>query len=82
MQTKPKNDESWPEVLKAFRSRRGLTQKAAAELLGVPIITYRKWEQGRANPIFRSPEAAKEILCSLDATAFSVEPDATKPPSQ
>ena len=28
----------------------GMTQKAFAELYGIPLSTLRKWEQGEANP--------------------------------
>lgn len=31
-------------ALKSIRERRGLTQKKVAELVGVPISTYRNWE--------------------------------------
>jgi putative transcriptional regulator len=33
--------------LKALRKSKGLEQTDAAELLCVPVATYRNWEQGR-----------------------------------
>ena len=32
------------------RTKMGLTQKQAAEQLGVPLGTYRQWERGRQPP--------------------------------
>jgi transcriptional regulator with XRE-family HTH domain len=34
-------------ALRDDRARAGLSQPRAAELLGVPVWTYRSWEQGR-----------------------------------
>lgn len=39
-----------PSALKRWRSRLGLTQAGAAEALGVPLGTYRDWEQGANDP--------------------------------
>jgi DNA-binding transcriptional regulator YiaG len=36
-----------PDELKAWRKRLGLTQKKAAEALGVNLATLAKWETGR-----------------------------------
>lgn len=38
------------ELLRAWRAARELTQASAAERLGIPVGTYRDWEQGRAPP--------------------------------
>jgi transcriptional regulator with XRE-family HTH domain len=57
-----KKTENWPEVLKAWRERRGITQKEAADRLGVAMRTYQGWEGGEQNPIFKSPSQAVEIL--------------------
>ena len=35
--------------LKTERKRRGLTQSAAASIIGAPLPTWRAWEQGRRN---------------------------------
>jgi DNA-binding transcriptional regulator YiaG len=40
-------EESWPKKLKAARQNRGQRQKEAADCCGVPLDTYRKWEEGR-----------------------------------
>ena len=39
-----------PKLLKAWRKKKGCTQIEAAALLGVPVGTYRDWEQGRFEP--------------------------------
>ncbi|MEI7532872.1 MAG: helix-turn-helix transcriptional regulator [Verrucomicrobiae bacterium] len=59
---KKKKVESWPVVLKDWRARRGITQKEAAERLGVAMRTYQGWEGGEKKPIFPSPGAAEEIF--------------------
>lgn len=58
----PKQPESWPEVLKAWRKRRGLTQREASEFFGVTIRSYNRWENGTSRPIFGVPKHAREIL--------------------
>ena len=60
--SKKKKVESWPVVLKDWRARRGITQKEAAERLGVDIRTFQRWEGGEVSPIFKSPGAAEEIF--------------------
>lgn len=62
MSAKRNNADSWPEVLKAWRARRGFTQKQAAEFLGVSLPTIRKWEQGASKPTFLAPSIAREIV--------------------
>lgn len=37
-------------MLKELREKAKLTQKAAAELLGVPFRTYQDWEYGKRTP--------------------------------
>lgn len=37
----------WPPTLKALRTHYDLEQTEAAERLGVPVATWRNWEQGR-----------------------------------
>lgn len=64
----PKTSGNWPEVLKAWRARRGLTQREAAELLGVPLSTFRRWEQGVSRPVFDSPSAVIEIVTNRHQT--------------
>ncbi len=62
MPKKTREIESWPEVLKAWRARRNITQKEAADRLGVPLSTYRRWEQATSRPIFPTPEAAADVF--------------------
>jgi transcriptional regulator with XRE-family HTH domain len=57
-----KKTENWPEVLKAWRERRGITQKEAAERFSVDIRTYQRWVGGEVAPIFKEPNFAKEIF--------------------
>ena len=58
---KPKKPTAtdWPAVLKAWRSRRGLTQKQAAELIGVALRTYEDWERGVNKPTLIPTHVAK-----------------------
>lgn len=39
-----------PLLLPAWRAAMGLTQPAAGALLGVPTVTWSRWEQGAATP--------------------------------
>ncbi len=39
-----------PENLKAWRTRLTLGEAGMAAYLGVPVTTYRKWENGTRNP--------------------------------
>jgi len=50
-----------------IRHRIGATQAVFAEMLGVPLATYRNWEQGRKPP----DPAARSLL-----TIFEREPEA------
>jgi DNA-binding XRE family transcriptional regulator len=45
-------------VLRTWRARHGLSQRAAARALDVPRETYRKWEAGAQHP---SPEGPLRI---------------------
>jgi transcriptional regulator with XRE-family HTH domain len=38
--------------LKAWRTERKLTQRELAGLLGMPLKTYQRWEQGSATPAY------------------------------
>ena len=51
----------------AIRRRISATQQAFADVLGVPLATYRNWEQGRKDP----DPAARSLL-----TIFDREPEA------
>ena len=51
----------------AIRRRIGATQQVFADVLGVPLATYRNWEQGRKDP----DPAARSLL-----TIFDREPEA------
>lgn len=37
-------------VIRELRDAAGMTQKAFAEMYGIPLSTLRKWEQGEASP--------------------------------
>ncbi|MDR2426559.1 MAG: helix-turn-helix domain-containing protein [Endomicrobium sp.] len=37
-------------LLRNYRIKKGLSQKKAAELIGVSDITYNRWEQNKAQP--------------------------------
>ena len=46
--------------LKKIRIRAGLTQKDMAEIIGVPMNTYKSWEYGTALPNFENREKVQE----------------------
>lgn len=56
-----------PETLKAWRARLSLGEAGMAAYLGVPVTTYRKWENGT-----RKPDAAPlrlfEVLQRIEQT--------------
>lgn len=41
---------TFPQTLKRWRRRRGLSQSQAAPVLGVPLKTLQNWEHGRNTP--------------------------------
>lgn len=45
-------------MLKVARTRLGLSQEAAAKMLGLPVATLRNWEQRRTMP----DDAAKTLI--------------------
>lgn len=53
-------------TLKAARVNRGLTQKQAAELLGISSVTLIKWEHGVTMPRQKSIEA----ICRLYGVSY------------
>jgi transcriptional regulator with XRE-family HTH domain len=52
----------WPGVLKAWRTKRGFTQKQAAKFLGVALKTYEHWERAIARPTILSVGRLESIL--------------------
>jgi transcriptional regulator with XRE-family HTH domain len=60
---KKQEGPTWPEVLKAWRARRGITQKQAAEELGVGMRTYQKWENGERKTSHLPPDNIFKLLC-------------------
>ena len=48
-----------PDVA-AIRSKTGLSQPAFAKSIGVPLVTLKKWEQGR-----RRPEGSARLILAL-----------------
>src|SRR5262249_461492 len=54
------------DKLHAARRRLGLTQTAFAKLLGVDLVTLRKWEQCRARPNKRSPKIINRVVAQID----------------
>lgn len=63
-------DNSYKEMfknrLKELREEKGLSQKAVAQNLEIPVSTYANWEQGRREP---SIEDIYKILEVLDIEA-------------
>jgi DNA-binding transcriptional regulator YiaG len=46
-----KRQMKFPDRLRAWRKKKKLTQEKAAQVLGVPVGTFRDWEQGRYEPV-------------------------------
>lgn len=53
--------------LKIFRTRKGLSMRDAARLIGVPESTYREWEYGRQIRGEPYMEIAKAFDVSIEA---------------
>jgi len=51
-----------PDNMRAWRSRRSLSQSGAAKFLGMPLISYQNWEQGKRKPTGFVIEALTKIL--------------------
>ena len=65
---------SLPERLKQLREARSLTQTRVAELLGVSLRVYHRWESGRASPHFDTVVKIADVLqVSLDELAGRTE---------
>ena len=57
------------EMLLQIRRRRNWSQPAMAGVLGVPLHTLRKWEEGARNP----SGAAKKLIWTVHALVFEPE---------
>lgn len=57
-----------PETLKAWRLRLHLGEAGMASYLGVPVTTYRKWENGTRNPD-AAPLRLFAVLVLIEARA-------------
>ena len=53
------------EQLRAWRTRRFLTQKGLAEKVGVPYQTVQRWESGESFP---RPKHLQQLCRALDVT--------------
>lgn len=54
--------ENFTEELRIARKNAVLTQKATAELLGVPLRTYEAWETGKRCPTEFTQKSILEFL--------------------
>lgn len=57
------------QKIRKYRLERKMTLKATAQLLGVPLSTYRDWEYGRKIPAEVLPKLAEAF--NLPLTVFS-----------
>lgn len=68
---------SLPERLKELRETCGLTQTRVAELLGVGLWVYHRWESGHAMPHYDTVVKLADVLgVSLDELARHKEASA------
>jgi transcriptional regulator with XRE-family HTH domain len=56
--------ELFKDMLKRWRKERGLPQKQAADIFGVTVRGYQKWEAGRCVP---SELALSEVIRRMEA---------------
>lgn len=79
MPTNPRSSDSlpvdYPERIKRFRGRLGLTQTELAARLGVSFVTVNRWENGQTKP---SPLAWSQIL-KFDEGDAGEDEDDTEP---
>lgn len=64
------SDNPTPATLAAWQHAAGLSPAGAAQLLGVPVFTYRKWADGT-----RRPDAAALRLIQLVQLLHALAPD-------
>lgn len=57
-----------PDTMKAWRTRLTLGEAGMAAYLGVPVTTYRKWENGTRNPD-AAPLRLFAVLIEIEAHA-------------
>ena len=57
-------------MIKELRDMTGMTQKAFAEMYGIPLSTLRKWEQGEASP---APYVLRLIARTLPGTQTALQ---------
>ena len=57
-------------MIKELRNMTGMTQKAFAEMYGIPLSTLRKWEQGEASP---PPYVLRLIARTLPSTKDALQ---------
>lgn len=57
-----------PEQFKAWAARLGLSEAAMAAYLGVPVHTYRKWENGARKPD-AAPMRLFQVLQAIEVQA-------------
>lgn len=57
-------------MIKELRDMTGMTQKAFAEMYGIPLSTLRKWEQGEALP---APYVLRLIARTLPGTQTALQ---------
>ena len=56
--------------IRELRESTGMTQKAFAEMYGIPVSTLRKWEQGEASP---APYVVNLLARTLPCTEASLQ---------
>ena len=50
------------KMLEIQRVTLGMTQKQVADLIGINLMTYNRWERGRNKPMRALEEKLKEVL--------------------
>lgn len=68
--------DGFADRLKALREKKGLTQKALANLAGLSLKAVSHWEQGLREPSWSNVQALADAL-GVDCRAFQVKPSRT-----
>lgn len=56
-----------PYDIAAWRARMGLSQRAAAQALGVALTTYQQWERGTSRRTGQPVEVPRVVVLACEA---------------
>lgn len=66
---------AFPENLRTLRTKRGLTQQALADSVGLQALQIRRYESGKSQPMLEALRSlALTLGCSTDELVFGESP--------